>query len=188
MKIKIEYHADSEIIKAIYTIDKNGVKQGDYEDYYKSGKLRKKGAYAGGKEDGLWEYYYENGRLWKKCTYKNGEKDGLYEAYYENSQLGEKCFYKNGKKDGPYLSYREDGRADTQYVYRNGERLTGAKPKKYLKEWNKIQQSPQSAREILNARLNQFDKQMRPTKLRQWAKRAEVAKFRALYREKSAGR
>jgi hypothetical protein len=40
----------------------------------------------------------------------------------------------------------------------------------------------------LNTRLRKLDKQMKPSPLRQSAKRTEVAKFRAKYREKSAGK
>ena len=76
MKAKIEYHADGKIIKAVYVVDKNGAKQGDYESYYPSGRLCEKGTYADGKEEGVWEYYCENGRLWKKCAYQNRQKNG----------------------------------------------------------------------------------------------------------------
>ena len=167
MELKIEYHADGKTINAVYTVDKNGIKQGDYESYYKNGKPSIKGTYVDGKEDGLWEYYYENGRLWKKCSYQNGEKDGLYVTYYENGQLGEKCFYKNGRKDGPYISYREDGRLDTKYVYKNGKRLHGQEAKKYLKEWNEAHQSPRVPRKILSAQSNQLDRQMNSSRLKQ---------------------
>ena len=167
MDIKIEYHADGKIIEMAYTIGINGVKQGNYESYYKNGQLCKKGTYVDEKEEGVWEYYYENGQLWKKCTYQNGEKDGLYAAYYENGQLGEKCFYKNGRKDGPYISYREDGRLDTKYTYKDGKRLSGQEAKTYLKEWNEVHQSPRVPRKILSTRSNQLDKQLELIRLKQ---------------------
>ena len=198
METKIKYYDDGVTIKMVYTVDENGIYQEAFESYHGNGQLKEKCAYKDDKKDGPYEQYYENGQLKEKCAYKDGEYDGPYEAYYDNGQLKEKftnkdgryngphemyykngqlyekCTYKNGKFDGSYEEYDENGQPKVKCTYKDGQRVDGEDAKR--------------ERHGLNKRLEQINKQMKPTQLRQAAKRTEVAKFRAKYREKSAGK
>ena len=158
-------------------------------EYYESGKVDR--AYIvdeNGKEQGPCEVYHDNGQLYVKCTCKDGKEDGPCEGYYENGHLAVKCTYKDGKYDGPYERYYDNGQLWVKCVYKMGEELEGKEAEEYLKEWTKKRITPQEVRKGLCVRLDQINKQMAPTQLRQAVKRAEVAKFRAKFPNKNNGR
>ena len=99
-----------------------------------------------------------------------------------------KGYYKDGKLDGPFDVYNMGGLVLKKTIYKMGKKLSGKVASDYLKKWKEMYFLKKNAREELNARLAQIDKQMAPTKLRQNAKRAEVAKFRAKFLDKNYGR
>ena len=76
-----------------------------------------------------------------------------------------------------------------------GKALQGQEASDYLKEWKALEEKKyrlkmlmKKERKELNAHLAQMDKQLPPTQMRQNAKRAEVARFRAKYPKKNDGR
>ena len=74
MKLKTQhFHRYGLSIKAIFTVNDDGIKHG------------------------LYESRYENGQLEIRCTYKNGVQDGPCEEYLEDGRLLDRCVYKNGK-------------------------------------------------------------------------------------------
>ena len=127
-----------------------------------------------GVRQGDFKSYHENGQLEEKCTYKDGKLDGLEEWYYPNGQLMTKCTYKDGKLDGQYETYYPDGQLEEKCTYENGELSYDSKARR--------------ERKLLNIRLTRQDERMKPTAVRQLSKRVKVAKFRAKFREKSAGK
>tara|TARA_R110000851_G_scaffold209517_2_gene361934 strand:- start:2400 stop:2636 length:237 start_codon:yes stop_codon:yes gene_type:complete len=66
--------------------NKEGKKDGYFEEYYSNGQLSSKGNYLNGKRHGYWEYY-NHGQLWDKGMYKNGKKHNLWESYWSNGEL-----------------------------------------------------------------------------------------------------
>ena len=62
--------------------DRNGLKQGLWEDYWEHNNiLCSKGSYMNGEKEGIWEYYYSNGKLVKKELYENGNLIEVYEEF-----------------------------------------------------------------------------------------------------------
>ena len=75
--------------------DRNGLKQGLWEEYYSGGELRSKGSYKDDKPEGYWEYY-TNGRIQFKGSYKYDKADGIWEEYNEDGILKERRLYEDG--------------------------------------------------------------------------------------------
>ena len=59
-------------------------------------------------KNGVWEYYYESGKIKEKGNYSQGilegfkylktsKKEGLWKTYYESGKLNEERNYKDGK-------------------------------------------------------------------------------------------
>ena len=88
---------------------KEGVKTGDWEEYYTSaeGSLEKKqsGTYQFGKKTGLWSLYAKNGRRVAEGTYINDQKEGEW-TEGQDIDFGSRFFgkgtYKNNLKNGEW--------------------------------------------------------------------------------------
>ena len=87
---------------------KNGIKEGEWVEYYEDGQLSYKGRYKNGEELGEWVLYYANGQLKEKGSFGTGRFEGEYFTYHANGQLKEKGSFKNGKKDGEWVNYDEN--------------------------------------------------------------------------------
>jgi antitoxin component YwqK of YwqJK toxin-antitoxin module len=72
--------------------DRNGLKQGLWEEYWDNGNLQSKGSYVNGLKEGYWEYY-EDGNLISKGLYKEGNKEGIWEYYNKDGSLDCKILY-----------------------------------------------------------------------------------------------
>jgi len=81
--------------KPINQYDMDGLKQGNWEEYWNNGEIEERGSYKDGKEDGIWEKYWSNGQLQYKGSYKNGERYGVWEWYNYDGQLEFKSSYEN---------------------------------------------------------------------------------------------
>ena len=164
MYVTIEHYTNGNI-KSIYSIDKDGKKNGPFLSYY------------------------PNRRLHEKCFYENGKRHGLYEAYHSfGGKIGRRCYYKNGFKDGPDETYNLLGLLSDKNTYYMGVCLPEGIDQSYLKRWEKKHLAPQEARQELNQELDLLNKQEKPTFERQKAKREKVAEFRKKYPQKSIGR
>ncbi|MGN0919900.1 MAG: hypothetical protein ACI4OR_04010 [Alphaproteobacteria bacterium] len=92
--------------------------------------------------------------------------DGTLKVVYTVSE--------HGKKEGPYESQDEKGQLKEKATYKDGMQIAN---KKYTRE-----------RRALLAGLASLDKQMKPTQLRQDAKRDLVAEYRRRFPKASKGR
>ena len=57
--------------------DSKSVMDGEWSNYYKSGKIEQKGYRHNGIEEGEYTAYYENGLIKLHCTMKNGKPNGI---------------------------------------------------------------------------------------------------------------
>jgi len=53
---------------------KNGLKVGDYYQYFEDGTLATKGFFVNGKEEGIFELYNREGKKFKELVFKKGKK------------------------------------------------------------------------------------------------------------------
>lgn len=97
-------------------MDNNGLKQGDWEEYYDERYakpnekiLRAKGKYKNSKPVGEWNYFFVNGKIEIEGEYnENGKKEGLWTWYYPNGNILIQDNYVDGKKEGLYTEYDEN--------------------------------------------------------------------------------
>ncbi|MBL4707207.1 MAG: hypothetical protein JKY48_02035 [Flavobacteriales bacterium] len=118
----------SEIYKNSYLlkkgiIDKKGLYQGKWEEYYLTGQLKSKGEYKNGKKYGKWEYFFSNGKLEQKGVYDaNGRVTGEWKWFYENENLLRREEFRKGIEDGELEEYSIDGKLISKGEYFDGEK------------------------------------------------------------------
>ncbi len=73
--------------------------------------------------DGQWTNYYKSGKIEEKGNRINGKQEGEYIAYKEDGLISIHANFKNDKLHGIYTEFSEDGNFCTQIEYHNGEPL-----------------------------------------------------------------
>ena len=100
---------------------KNGIIDGQYNEYYSNGNIFTSGKYVNGKKEGLWKIYTENGLLWKSYEFKNDELNGEYISYFASAGTKEVVgHYKNNKLHGIWEEYYSSGNKKKSGKYENG--------------------------------------------------------------------
>lgn len=119
------------------TYNKFGKIDGDFTDYYMSGKLQNKGEFINGKKDGHWTWYYENGKkkktakyvdhefvlskTWSEdgiCTIKKGT--GFHQSHFDNGMLQSEGNYLKGFKEGKWTYYFNNGKIRSSEFFKSG--------------------------------------------------------------------
>ena len=88
---------------------KDGLANGQWQEWLESGKLRYNAYWKEGKGHGLWQYFHDNGILKYEESYILDIPTGISRAYYDNGQLKDDFFWLQGKKQGVWTSYSETG-------------------------------------------------------------------------------
>lgn len=96
------------------TVGIANAQQKEEKKYYSNGTLRVHGYYVIAEDgyymkDGKWQEYYESGKLKSVEFYNNGLKEGEQKEYYENGNLESSEFYSKGKSNGERKRYYENG-------------------------------------------------------------------------------
>jgi antitoxin component YwqK of YwqJK toxin-antitoxin module len=98
-----------------------GLIQGIFEKFDRSGNLEHRHNFVDGKMEGRSETFYSSGRIHNVSSYKGGKKEGEYIGYYENFDMKRVvCLYKDDKLEGEYTAYYEDGEIELRYHYKSG--------------------------------------------------------------------
>ena len=90
---------------------------GDYELYYKNGKLKESGKYA------IIDYLLNIKEM------STSFKDGIIKEFYENGKLKSEVNYSDGLKEGKSSFYKETGQLDKEITYSKGVNTTS--PEKF---------------------------------------------------------
>ena len=72
---------------------------------FEEGVISETGLLEDGKKDGRYEYFYLSGRVRMMETYSAGILEGPTETYFKNEQLADKGSYREGEWDVPYEAY-----------------------------------------------------------------------------------
>ena len=88
---------------------KEGITNGQWQEWLENGKLRYNAYWKDGKGHGLWQYFYDNGTLKYEESYIMDITNGISRAYYDNGQLKDDFFWLQGKNQGVWTSYSETG-------------------------------------------------------------------------------
>jgi antitoxin component YwqK of YwqJK toxin-antitoxin module len=130
--VRREYAEDGTIV-AGYVFDRgkivgegitkdDGLRNGEWKEYYKSGGLKAEGKYADGVKTGKWTYYYKNGNVEQTGSYdKQGRPMGDWVWYYASGNILREEAYLNGLPDGLMTEYNEDGSIITEGEFIEGE-------------------------------------------------------------------
>ena len=97
----IYYPADPSKVKVKEyekSIFKEGIKNGAWEQYYESGRIKAKGIYLNGNLNGIAYYYYPEGNVELNGEYENGYKHGCWLHYGKDGELLDRSYYKKDKK------------------------------------------------------------------------------------------
>ena len=125
-QIKVEYRT------------KYGLKDGEYKQWYITGKLSVNCFYINDKKEGQYKRWNHLGNKFEECFYKDDLKEGQYKRWqtYDNQTqydyqdtLYIECTYSKDKKDGKYIEWWPNGKKCSEYNYLN-DKLEGE-----YKEW-----------------------------------------------------
>lgn len=102
--------------------DNNFAADGNYREYYPSGKPFIEGKFKEGRQVGDWTYYFENGTVNRKATYADGKANGSWEIHREDGTLAAKRGFKDGIRDGEWITYDATGKQPlSEEHYANGK-------------------------------------------------------------------
>lgn len=104
---EIEYYDDGSL-KSEYFL-KNELKEGDFVEYFKNGKVKYRINYEAGKKSGKAIYYYETGEIYGVTYFKNDVNHGETRNYYKNGKMKDFGIFYDGVIRGDMTEYREDG-------------------------------------------------------------------------------
>jgi antitoxin component YwqK of YwqJK toxin-antitoxin module len=77
----------------------DGLLQGLYKTYYRSGALHVEKFYQNNVLSGILKVYYPSGRLKEEVTLDNNVENGPFTEYYENGKVHWKGTYRNGDNE-----------------------------------------------------------------------------------------
>lgn len=113
-------------------VNKGGLYEGEWEEFYDSGELKGKGNYLNGLKEGLWLYYFRNKKIAQKGRYKEGKVSSNWTWYYENGIIKREESFRRGIEDGELIEYDKkgeiilkglyiDGLKDGEWKYKHGD-------------------------------------------------------------------
>jgi antitoxin component YwqK of YwqJK toxin-antitoxin module len=112
----------SGMVAAEGIIETNGLRRGNWTEYYPDGKLKAKGNYADDFKVGVWEFYHSNGSLEQTGSYDGkGKPVGEWQWFYDNGALLRVENYRNGLNDGLLTEKDELGKIITSGDFIDGK-------------------------------------------------------------------
>ena len=103
-------------------VKEDGLKDGAWKEFYRSGELKAEGSYNNGVKAGKWKYYHKNGNIEQTGAYgKDGKLKGDWIWYYPSGNILREEEYLNGLLDGLMVEYREDGAIIAEGEFIEGE-------------------------------------------------------------------
>jgi uncharacterized protein len=117
----------------INRIDKLGMKQGIWKEFYENDQPKSEGNYKDDKRDGIFKQYSMDGRVINKEEWRNGElliaqkkeeeKFEVKRQYYQTGATKIVGTYKKGVPEGVFRQYDEKGNLEGTKVYHAGKML-----------------------------------------------------------------
>jgi len=97
-----------------------GKLNGEFQAWYKSGRIMKSGNYVNDHLAGTWTRWFENGHKKDTGAWVNNQPHGEWTGWHENGEKQFEGFYKEGKKDGLWNEWHPEGRKKSYGKYRCG--------------------------------------------------------------------
>lgn len=112
------FYQDGEKVGEGITL-KDGVRDGEWKEFYNNGALKAEGKYDNGLKVGTWKYYHPNGQLEQTGKFdEKGRLQGKWVWYYPSGNLLREEHYIDGMADGLMTEYDEAGNviAEGEYI------------------------------------------------------------------------
>lgn len=106
-------------IKESFFRNKNGELEGEYKQFYPSGKLLTSKNFKDGKEYGRASHYYESGELKEVQYFDKGVLINGDTVYYQNGKIKFASYYDNGRKSGRFQRWSQQDSLEFETVYLN---------------------------------------------------------------------
>ena len=107
------YYSSTGHLQEFYTY-KDGLKDGDFEEFSAAGNLFVRGQYANNEKEGKWYYWYYTGQIDSMLTYANGRLTGDYIKNYDNGKTNITGTFENGEKVGHWTWFTNVGTNDME--------------------------------------------------------------------------
>lgn len=89
--------------------DAKSIMDGEWVNYFKSGKIEQKGKRSNGKQEGEYIKYFENGSIAIRANFFNDQLHGLYTEFNENGLCFQQEFYFGKPKNEYYVVTNDNG-------------------------------------------------------------------------------
>ncbi len=103
--------------KRIYV---KGVLSGECKSYFSWGGVDEVKYYYQDNLHGNYKSYYDNGKLYASGQYVHGHQTGLWLYYHPNGNLYKEIYFINGKSEGHTTFYSVTGEKKANYFYKEG--------------------------------------------------------------------
>lgn len=97
-----------------------GVRDGEYTEYSRTGKVIAQGQYSDGEKIGEWKY--DSGNNIEEGKYISGLRDGPWKSYTPDGKIRFKGSFVQGNADGSHLYYYDNGKVKEERYYQVGIR------------------------------------------------------------------
>ena len=104
-------------------IDPNGLKQGQWQDWYDDGSIKYNGTFMDGIEQGLWKFYYKTGELKATKEFFHEGKAAATHIYYKNGNIRASGLYVNKMKDSTWNYFNEDSVLGESIKFKSSKRF-----------------------------------------------------------------
>jgi uncharacterized protein len=101
------------------TYSKDGVAEGKFTEYFKSGRISSDGFYKNGLLEDKKTLFYADGKLSMEGTYKAGKAQGYFINYFNNEKLSNEGWYVEDERQGTFISYDLLGNLSSKVYYLN---------------------------------------------------------------------
>jgi len=98
---------------------KNGLADGQWQEWYENGNLRFDSYWKEGKGHGPWKYFHENGKLRQEEFFDMDAAIGIFKSFWPNGQLRLNSSWLQGQKHGMWTYYDESGSPIKTEMYLN---------------------------------------------------------------------
>ncbi len=96
-----------ETSEEVNQVNKAGLKQGPWE-IYEDSVIISKGSYVDGLPDGIWTSWYKSGQMKEEGHYKEGIKTGMWIEWYPDGEIMWKGLWDNGTRKIELLEKQAD--------------------------------------------------------------------------------
>lgn len=113
----ITYFENTDIVGERYFVNQANKKDGEYVNYYRTGRVASNKNYLNDSLHGWVKYFRGDGSVIKLQNYSNGLLEGICTEYFDNGSLREIGSFRSGRKFMSHYTYSEEGLISSYSFY-----------------------------------------------------------------------